>query len=930
MYRGDSTPIRMALLSSFGKEGVKLGLLTRKADIEDTIASSKYFVISEFNPLFAAGRNSVSFNGSALLQDKSEILVECLDSQGNSLYLEQAKSQDAQFTDSAKFVVSVHVYDETYNGAGKLIIVGTTTKGEIVRWIGNITIDKTLDNKSKVRFYNKPSIEVRPLFYPVVNTDLAQVSDPPPPTATQATAHVSILSSTVYYITVTNQGSGYDASTTVALVGGGYSTQATATATLFDDKIISITVQNAGGGYLSAPVVVINGVGTGATATAYLKSEVVAIEVDDRGNGYDPLSPPAVTISGVGSGASAIAVVNGGRVTDIDVTNGGNGYISLPDVFIAVPPTAPPAELNIGVNFSGSFNTYAANPVKDTNKNSYNPKQTDLDYRLIWTGSDWRPIDPTDLESTTFPYKAFNSQMEGQTVTMHISEVQIPFSNKTAQVNVTASTTIKRVIDAKTVTLNDPIYYTSGKNQLVGQVVTGRFFVNYRFILYNTNADSYKTYTNQGQTVDVKASYADITYRNLKTFSGFVARHKLYRKSSFSPGDFQLVSDELLPANETLVDPVTFNKFYDRLGVFYNQFHVRKYWWASTDEISLQAKTFPINSMRIWRGEDTTLVDGTEYVMVKNDSIGIANDNLYYPYDADEYARLSGKSYNSNFISLKKDTLYVLSTNLSLEKEALETGAKVSFYFTSSIANIREEPGFDPNFGLKLGEVTTKDKVSIKYFDGPQTFFFTPANDYFGTLVVVPYKCNPTLSDISMKVYGDHGFSQDVVSIAIPFDVNVKNEAFDIRAELLDRDSNVVYSNLKVVQSFDADGETLYSSLTQNPVNTVIVVEDGGAQSAASPAVTIQGEPYFPDLTICDTTTRLVGWHLPSGDEYDGKLCYTNIARLFINSGDYIQLNEYQSGVEQIAKSVAVRYDFSQGWGRKVFIDAAGTKETFP
>ena len=74
------------LLSSFGKKGVSLGLYTQKVDIEDTVYLSKYFVISEFNPIFTGGKNPVSFNGSVLLKPGSEIKVECLDSNNNSLY----------------------------------------------------------------------------------------------------------------------------------------------------------------------------------------------------------------------------------------------------------------------------------------------------------------------------------------------------------------------------------------------------------------------------------------------------------------------------------------------------------------------------------------------------------------------------------------------------------------------------------------------------------------------------------------------------------------------------------------------------------------------------------------------------------------------------------------------------------------------------
>ena len=83
------------LLSAFGKKGdtsytttgVARGIADIQVDIEDAAHLSSYFHVVEFDPVFTAGKNSVSFNGSDLLADGSEIQVEVLDSDGNSLYL---------------------------------------------------------------------------------------------------------------------------------------------------------------------------------------------------------------------------------------------------------------------------------------------------------------------------------------------------------------------------------------------------------------------------------------------------------------------------------------------------------------------------------------------------------------------------------------------------------------------------------------------------------------------------------------------------------------------------------------------------------------------------------------------------------------------------------------------------------------------------
>ena len=190
--------------------------------------------------------------------------------------------------------------------------------------------------------------------------------------------------------------------------------------------------------------------------------------------------------------------------------------------------------------------------------------------------------------------------MEGKTITLHASRIQLPYSKDESNVNITSSFTIKKVINSYTAQLSDPFYYASGKNNVVAQISNGKCQVNYRFVSYNTNPDSYRTVDlEDGDTVVVKDSYAEITYRSLRPYSGFIARHKLYRKSSFYTGDFQLISDEPLGAIELAADTVTFNKFYDRMGVFYNQPHVQKYWFTSSTDITLESLALPLNSMKV-------------------------------------------------------------------------------------------------------------------------------------------------------------------------------------------------------------------------------------------------------------------------------------------------------------------------------------------
>lgn len=136
-------------------------------------------------------------------------------------------------------------------------------------------------------------------------------------------------------IVVTNGGSGYTFSTSIAATGGG-GTGASFIPNIMNGSIASVTVLNPGSGYTSPPTLVandpgygsgsnhING-GTGAAGYAVVGSNGIAsATMIDGGTGYT--SVPKVEIVGDGAGALAVAHISGGVVTDIAVTNPGQGY----------------------------------------------------------------------------------------------------------------------------------------------------------------------------------------------------------------------------------------------------------------------------------------------------------------------------------------------------------------------------------------------------------------------------------------------------------------------------------------------------------------------------------------------------------------------------------------------------------------------------
>ena len=140
----------------------------------------------------------------------------------------------------------------------------------------------------------------------------------------------------------------------VTNAGAGYSSTATPPAvTFFTEGIIqSIAVTAQGNNYTQIPSVIIaDASGVGAAATASISNgRVIAITVTSRGYGY--VNPTITLTGGNGSGATATAVVaatvqedggvtptatavlSGGAITGISLSNAGAGYTAAPSVTV--------------------------------------------------------------------------------------------------------------------------------------------------------------------------------------------------------------------------------------------------------------------------------------------------------------------------------------------------------------------------------------------------------------------------------------------------------------------------------------------------------------------------------------------------------------------------------------------------------------------
>lgn len=141
-------------------------------------------------------------------------------------------------------------------------------------------------------------------------------------------------------VKITSGGSGYTATPTVTVVGGG-GDGANLEAIVDSGVVVGLNILTGGAGYTSYPAIVISAPGKPAVASAVVSVSglVDSITVAQGGGFYS--SPPKVTIQGDGSGARATAILTNGTVTSIAVDAKGSGYTSA--TVIVDPPVSAAA-----------------------------------------------------------------------------------------------------------------------------------------------------------------------------------------------------------------------------------------------------------------------------------------------------------------------------------------------------------------------------------------------------------------------------------------------------------------------------------------------------------------------------------------------------------------------------------------------------------
>lgn len=437
---------------------------------------------------------------------------------------------------------------------------------------------------------------------------------------------------------------------------------------------------------------------------------------------------------------------------------------------------------------TGSFLSTPVQPKVDFDIEKFGYRKNLLDYRIIDSNAN------------------FSSSLKNFQIQLFINKIRDYASLNEININSTSSILIKEVLNKTTLILDTPFTY----NNKVTVITDGTYKIVYNDVTYNPNLFSSGSYLQEslgfgGGKQFKKFSYAKVIYKNINTFTGKPSKHKVYRKSLRTLGDFESVIDETFGETEILKDPVTPNKAFERLGVFFNQFHINNFWFTSSNNLNLvyDNQTF-VDGLKI----SGSNLNGT-YAIVKSNTSFTNRNPSYLPFNQDEQLSQSGSNFDSNFLTFYKDTDYSLSFRAYVIEKNISDTAKLKFYITSSVSGINKNLTYDQNRGVLIGEFAYSGSTVGKYFDQKQNFEFKFPEDLYGTLVVYPENVKQiVISDLSIKVSELFGYTGNSYYVKVPFPINVANEVFEIKSELYDINSNLSYTNLRTVQVFDPSGSS--------------------------------------------------------------------------------------------------------------------------
>ena len=332
-------------------------------------------------------------------------------------------------------------------------------------------------------------------------------------------------------------------------------------------------------------------------------------------------------------------------------------------------------------------------------------------------------------------------------------------------------------------------------------------------------------------------SFMDLTFKDLRTFSGDVYKLKVHGKMQSSNAGFNVMGESIVESPELLIDTNSHSGFL-RTGYFATQSLVDSYWTGSSYDGSTQGSNITLE----WTG--------SQYI----DSLRLSGSN----YSANQTIVVEQKpGYEFRVERSVPYTLLATVSGITTDKEQLDgtvrKEGKLFFHLSGSNLNNSKNLPTNAAVGGELTDVESGKVVVLKLdeniegFQKLQTieFTFNPRlnlDKLNNTDTIIQMRADSGrwhISDMSLRPAMDSGFSPDEYNITVPLPRSVRPDKLDVFVEYFDINNNTTETitaqkDIEVLGSaliIDGDDNLLTGSLFMGNVSGE-GIEMAGANSA--------------------------------------------------------------------------------------------------
>ncbi|KKN17107.1 hypothetical protein LCGC14_0969200 [marine sediment metagenome] len=275
-------------------------------------------------------------------------------------------------------------------------------------------------------------------------------------------------------------------------------------------------------------------------------------------------------------------------------------------------------------------------------------------------------------------------------------------------------------------------------------------------------------------TTTLTRSFADVQLIKLKTFSGDIARTKLFVKSIDSEGSFEIIGDQLLESLEVTTTASANLGPATKMGNFFAQEIVDEFWVGGTITQSINPPYIPdAGAIVVSRNTDTLI-----------DSMHISN--------APELRGGSGSTGSpTKFIGLTGSVALPFVAGLEYEFGMDATCLKSNDAFVGKLEVFLTGSSFPSSnpLGQKLTEVIIPSGVQ-RSIQRDLITNFVPVADGTGKLQFVITAGEWYLADVFIKSSLETGFNPDCAEFLLPV-FGKRFEQLQFKAQLFDPNNNV-------------------------------------------------------------------------------------------------------------------------------------------